>query len=418
MNLIRTSILTSCSTAVRVLSGFIINKTIAVYSGPSGLALFAQLQNFNSLATTFAKAGISRGVVKYIAGCDSCSERSMIVNTSILITSICSIIVGLVVFIYSENLAESVLKRIELGYVFKIFSITLLLFALNSIFLSIINGIKQIKTFTIINVLSSVITLTITLILVSEIGIDGALVSIVLNQSFVFFITFIIMIKNKWIKFKSFTGYLSKKYLFRLFSFSLMTVVTAAALPLSHFFVRDHISNVLSIEKSGIWQGMLFISNTYLMFIITALGVYYTPKLSGIKKYNEAITEIKNGYLQIIPVIVFISFFIYLLRDYIITFAFDERFIGMSELFAFFLIGDIFKICSFILSSIMVAKALTKLYIYTEVLFTISYVILNYFLIIEYGILGSSYAHFINYLFYLLFMVLYFFNNLHKVVHR
>jgi PST family polysaccharide transporter len=46
MTLIKTSVLTGISTIIKVISAFVINKVIAIYVGPSGLAIVGQLQNF------------------------------------------------------------------------------------------------------------------------------------------------------------------------------------------------------------------------------------------------------------------------------------------------------------------------------------------------------------------------------------
>ena len=49
MTLIKTSILSAIATIIKIISGFIVTKVIAVYIGPSGLALIGQLQNFINL---------------------------------------------------------------------------------------------------------------------------------------------------------------------------------------------------------------------------------------------------------------------------------------------------------------------------------------------------------------------------------
>jgi PST family polysaccharide transporter len=46
LTLIKTSILSAIATIIKVISGFVINKVIAMYVGPSGLAVVGQLQNF------------------------------------------------------------------------------------------------------------------------------------------------------------------------------------------------------------------------------------------------------------------------------------------------------------------------------------------------------------------------------------
>jgi PST family polysaccharide transporter len=80
----------------------------------------------------------------------------------------------------------------------------------------------------------------------------------------------------------------------------------------------------------------------------------------------------------------------------------------MSDLFFWQLIGDLFKITSFILAYILLAKAMTFHYIISEIIFNILYVILSIVLIGKFGLKGGSFAFAINYFMYLIFMVILF----------
>ncbi|EJA4662991.1 O-antigen flippase, partial [Escherichia coli] len=59
MNLIRTSLLSVISTFFRLLSALVINKAIATFIGPTGLALIGQFQNFTQIALVLAQGGIN-----------------------------------------------------------------------------------------------------------------------------------------------------------------------------------------------------------------------------------------------------------------------------------------------------------------------------------------------------------------------
>jgi len=58
---------TSLSTLASVIAGIITIKLIAVVAGPSGTALWGQLNNFIVIALGIATGGITLGVTKYIA---------------------------------------------------------------------------------------------------------------------------------------------------------------------------------------------------------------------------------------------------------------------------------------------------------------------------------------------------------------
>jgi len=405
MTLIKTSLLVAISTIARMVSGFIINKVIAVYVGPSGLAIVGQLQNFNSLIMTFAKGGISQGLVKYTAEFDSIEEKKKLFSTSLVICIMASVLVSIVLLLFSESFSTLILKDIAYQNIFIVFGFTVILFALNSIILSILNGQKEIKKFISINIISSIFSLFFTSFLIIKYGLMGALYALVLNQSVVFFITLLFLTKTSWFKVKYFIQGVDKELLSKLSKFSLMAIVTAIVVPTSHLVIRNYIGESLSWDDAGYWQGMWYISTMYLLLITTALSVYYTPKLSELKNNNELKKEIKNGYIKIIPFTVLFSVAIYILREDVIRIAFSESFLPMLELFKWQLAGDVMKISSYLLSTMMIAKAMTKKYIYSELFFSGSFVLLAIFFIQQYGLVGITYAYFINYLFYFFFLV-------------
>ena len=67
------------------------------------------------------------------------------------------------------------------------------------------------------------------------------------------------------------------------------------------------------------------------------------------------------------------AFGIYVLRDIAILILFTEEFMPMSDLFFYQLIGDIFKIASWLLGYLMIAKAMTRIFIITEIVFSIEF---------------------------------------------
>jgi PST family polysaccharide transporter len=77
----------------------------------------------------------------------------------------------------------------------------------------------------------------------------------------------------------------------------------------------------------------------------------------------------------------------------------------MSDLFAFQLLGDFFKIASWLLAYLMLAKTMTKLYVFTEIFSNLSWVLFSYWLISYTGSSGAVIAYAINYFIYVLIML-------------
>lgn len=400
MTLIKTSVLTAISTIITVISAFVINKVLAIYVGPSGLALVGQLKDFVTMVTTFSNGAISQGIVKYTAEYETIEEKQKIFSTSIIISLVCSTIISVLLFILSDYLSIRILKDTQYSSVFIVFGLTVFLFALNAVLMSILNGQKEIKKYVLANIANSLVALFVTSILIFQLNIIGALYALVINQSVVFFITLLFVIKNSWFKIEYFKQGIDKEISIKLIKYSFMAITSVLTLTISQIIIRNYIGENLSWNQAGYWQGIYYISSIYLMIITTSLSVYYLPKLSSIKDKIELKKEILNGYRIIMPIVILLASFIFFIKEYVIIIAFDEKFMPMIELFKWQLIGDVIKIASWLLSYLMLAKALTKYFIFTEIFFSFTWIVLSIIMIKNFGLIGSTYAFTANYILY------------------
>ena len=69
----------------------------------------------------------------------------------------------------------------------------------------------------------------------------------------------------------------------------------------------------------------------------------------------------------------------------------------MRDLFFWQMIGDSLKIGSWILAYLMLSKAMTKLFITTEIIFALTSILLTYICTQFFGFKGVSIAHLVNY---------------------
>jgi PST family polysaccharide transporter len=82
----------------------------------------------------------------------------------------------------------------------------------------------------------------------------------------------------------------------------------------------------------------------------------------------------------------------------------------MESLFGWQLAGDMFKMCSWLLSYLMVAKAMTSKFVITEIVFNLSYLALAFLFMKLNGIVGLTQGYLINYIIYTIVMIIIFRN--------
>ena len=400
---------TAISTLVKMLTGLISVKVVASIIGPAGVALIGQLNNFSSIAMTLSSGGINSGITKYIAQYKE--EQTMVqhyLSTALRITVICSVCVGIFMLCFHRLLSNYIMLSPEYGYVFIIFGFTVLLYALNLMLISIINGFKEFKRYVRINIANSIVGLIFTLSFVLTLGLKGALISAVTYQSITLFVTIWMVRQLPWFNWNTFKEKISEAISIKYFRYTLMTLTTACTVPVSQMLLRGYVISEISPIEAGWWEGMNRISSMYLMVITTSFSVYYLPRLSELTDVKDLKREIIKSYKIIVPMLLGGFALVYLLKSFIIRLLFTSEFLPMEGLFIWQLLGDFFKICSWLLAFLMVAKSMTKAFVITEIVFSLSFLGLGFFFMNWNGVIGISQGYFINYMVYSIFMFYFF----------
>lgn len=389
-DLVKVSFLTGISTVIRMITGFISAKVVAIQILTPGIALLGQLNNFVLIFQVISSGGINNGVTKYIAqNSGSEKEYTAFVSTAVRITTLISAVCGLVIICGAGYFSRTLLKDTQYKAVFYIFGITIILYALNGLLLSIINGFREFKKYVTINICSSIAGLLFAIVLTLSLGVFGSLVALVTYQSVVFVVTLTLISRSPWFKWDLFFGKFNKAAAIKLSKYTQMALASAIAVPLSQLTVRNYLMKN-SLHEAGLWSGMTNISNMYLMVITTSLSVYYLPKLSGLKTDREIRREVGSVYRLLIPFLLILSTLIYLFRNLIITTLFTDAFLPMQDLFAFQMIGDILKMSTWVLGYILVAKAMTKTYILVELISCTLFTVFSIVFINLFGTIGAT----------------------------
>lgn len=408
MTLIKTSLLNAIAVVIKMITMLGINKILAVYVGPSGYAALGQFQNAVQMITTFGSGAINTGVTKYTAEyfADEAQQRKLW-QTAGTIALTGSLITGALVALFNQSLASWFLKDAQYGSVFIWLGLTLVFFVFNTLLLAILNGKKEIKRYVIVNITGSVFSLAISAVMILQWGLYGALLTLAVNQSLVFFVTLALCYRTSWFRLKYLVGGIDKQSAINLGKYTVMALTSAATVPVSHILVRNHLGETLGWEAAGYWEAMWRLSAAYLMFVTTTLSVYYLPRLSELKGPKAIKKEIIQGYKIILPVAFACGVMIYLLRDLIISVLFTQEFAPMRDLFAWQMLGDTLKIGSWLLGYVLTAKALTKAYISSEVSFSFMFFAMVYLLTGIYDIKSAVIAHAISYGCHFVFMLIF-----------
>lgn len=395
---------------LKIGTGLITSKLLAVFVGPGGMALVGNLRIFWTSLESISTLGFQNGIVKYAAESqESKSQLQKIISTVFISMVLVAIVLSGILYFFVPFWNNKIFGNdFEYQFVFKAIALALPWYAISVFLLSVINGLGQFKKVILINIIGNAIGLVVSIIMILQYKTLGALLSMVISPALLFFVTFYFMNKEinffKVIRFHSFDFQIIKN----LSSYSLMVLVSSVLGPLVFLAIRKMVIQTIGLEQAGFLETMTRISSYYLMFVTTILSVYFLPKLAIAKNNKETKQVFWSFYKNIFPIFIVAVTAIYFLRFFIIKLLFTDAFLPVTTLFFWQLLGDILKVASLILGIQFFAKKMTVAFIISELLSLAVLYFSSRYLIAIFGIQGIVLAQAIDNFLYLLILCVYF----------
>jgi len=367
-SLFKIASLNSFSVVLKIGIGLITSKILAIFVGPSGMALIGNLRNFLTSLESISTLGFQNGIVKYTAENEKNKIELQKIVSTVFITLIgIGLFLSCILFFTASYWNEKIFgNNSEYLIVFKILAFVLPTYGLSIFFISVINGLGRFKKVITINIIGNIVGLLTSVFLILQFKTTGALMAIVIAPTLLFFVTLYLV--QKEIQFFQFikSDTFDFKILKNLSSYSLMTLVSSVFGPFVFLAIRNHIIQDLGIEQAGYWETMTRISSYYLMFVSTILSVYFLPKLSKAQNNQETKSIFLQYYKYVLPVFVFALSLLYFIRFFVVQLLFTKEFLPVTDLFFWQLLGDILKVCALILGYQFFAQKNTSAFIITE----------------------------------------------------
>ena len=406
MNIVRTGFYTGIATASRLLAGLVVIKLVAWFAGPAGVGKLGQFMSLMSLLAVLAGGGISAGIVKYVAEYRNDPRRLSRLLAAALWYALCaSCVMGCAALILSRQLAVWLLDDPRYENLIRILAVAQLGIALINYILSVINGFMDVRRLALIQVVGSLLSVAMVIGLSRWLHLYGALLALVVGQVLTLAVGLPAWWRSPYFQRNMLRMRFDREMTTRLAAFSLMTLTSALLPPLVNIVVRNHLATQFGWEQVGYWQAVSKVSDAYLLFLTTAINIYYLPKLASTHERKSLVIELRSAYRYLIPAVIVLAALVYLLRDDVTQWLFNANFASANPLYGPQLVGDVLKVASFVLSYLMLAKAMTRLFVVSECVFAVSYLALVYVFTASFGLIGAMYAFAVNYLLYLLFNI-------------
>jgi len=379
-------------------------KFTAVFLGPAGMGIIGLLSAVIDLITNLTDLKLSTSAVKNVSEAHGACEEKQVRKIVAVVRSLVWItgLVGVFVTIFfAPWLSEFSFGNEEYTYAFIWLSIVLLFNQLSSGQRVILQGLRRIELLSKATLIGSFLSLLITIPLYYYYRIDGVVPAMILSSLVALMVMRHYSQKVELLPYRltlSEAYYESKGILAMGFLLSLNASFNSA----TSYILKIIISDAGGVEDVGLYTAGFAIIGTYLGLVFTAMSTDYYPRLSAVPNEHLDLShgiinhQIEIAVLLLGPMIVIFMVFVELVTIVL----YSSEFIGMVEMLSWAVFGMLFKIPSWAISILFLAKSDRKVFFFSELAAGIYTFLLNWLGYSLLGITGLGISFVITYMIY------------------
>jgi PST family polysaccharide transporter len=399
----------SLAVGLRIITGFLTTKIIAVFIGPSGLPLISNFTNFLNSTKNIATLGMQEAVVAQIS---AANEDEILlkkrISTAFFMLLLAAIFVAIVLLFGASYFNQILFETVDYTMLIRGLALLMPVLAIQVFFVAVINGYGKYKKLIYINAITTFLGFLLSVFLIYNYLILGALLALITSQIIGLLLLFIFVKETKMIAKTIRWSYFDIVSVKTYTTYAFMALVTALTVPWVFITVRNLIINTLGKTQAGYWDAMMRISNFYLVFVGTALTLYYLPKLALLKTDKSFKDAIVNYYKTLMPLFLLGLLVVYFTRNLLVHYFLTDKFLPATDLFFYQLAADFFKVASLAFTYQFLAKKMLWQYVFTEVFFVIVFYFFTHYFLELNGLVGVVKAYFYAYIaYYTLILILF-----------
>lgn len=416
MSIKNTFTLITVQTVMKIFFGIVINKIIAVYTGPSGFAILGQFQNFSAIVTGLANGSIQTGLVKKTAENESIEQRKKVWNNALFLSLSLSILLSVIVWLLSETIANHVMLDMNYLFTLEVFAFSIIFYGLNLYILSILNGIGDVKFYTVANIFISLLSLIFVSLLTIVYDIEGAILGLIATQLCAFFVLYFLLYrKYKNSFFTLLYSNIDSKTIKTLLKYGLASFSSGVILAVMMIIARSMIVDYSSLDEAGVWGGAVKMGLYFNLLFALPISIHYLPMFSKTKNKRDLENHLRTAFKFLSPLMLIVVVFTYTFSDLIIKLIFTNEFLFISNIIVFILIAEVARVYAATLSNLFFAKQELVIPVRNEAIWALSFILGVYYSIDNYGLLGVSFSYLFASCLYLLTNILSYKRFLRKI---
>ena len=379
-----------------ILISIIRSKIVAILIGTTGVGIVGLFFSGTSLIQSITQLGLSQSAVRDVAEANASGDQARINRTITVLRRLVwftGLLGMLCVIAFSPILSETSFGNSEYTLSFIFLSIILLFNQLSGGQNVILQGTRRLKYLAKASVWGSLLGLNICIPLYYWLGVKGIVPNLILGAFTAMLLSWYFARKVPYESVK-----LSIREIIQeggqMLKMGIAMSVSGVLVALSAYILRSFINRQGGIDEVGLFQAGFAIMTTYVGLVFSAMGTDYYPRLSAVNKDNEKCKVIMNqqgeiGILILAPLILACIVFV----PWIVRILYSERFLGANDYIIWAASGMLFKMASWAISFIFIAKGESKLFMINETavnIYSLGFQILGYWVL---GLKGIGIGH-------------------------
>lgn len=380
-------------------------KFVSVLLGPTGMGITGLLTSATGLIGGLTNFGLGTSAVRNVASANGTGNETRIATVVTVLRRwvwVTGTLGVLVMLVLSPWLSQLAFGNRDYTLAFIWLSITLLFNQLSIGQLVLLQGMRKLQYLAKASLIGNALGLIITVPFYYRFGIDGIVPSIIIASIISLLLSwyFAKKIKIEPIKLSQAKTLAEGKHMLTMgFMISMSSLIFMGSSCLVNIFI----SNKGGVSQVGLYTAGFAIINTYVGLIFTAMGTDYYPRLSEIAHNNELCKQTINKQAEIALLIlapILMLFLVFI--QWVVIILYSYKFIAVDSLIHWAALGMLFKVTSWAISMVLLAKGASKLFFLNELIACIYMLVLNILGYHFMGLTGLGVSFFVGYLLYLI----------------
>ncbi len=406
--ILRSTFIMGGASFLKILIGVVRIKVLAVVLGPTGVGLIGVLTSAMTMGASVAGMGLNSSGVRQIAASTDDEEKLPYVRRALWYANLfLGILGGLVFWVFRNQISELLFDSTENATLISLLGIGVFLSVLCGAQYALLQGMRRIGDLARATIISSVISAVIgvgAVVLWKEQGIIifvivGPLATIVIGSYYAAKLPrpghMVFSLKRIYHEWRG------------MFLLGIVMMSSGVMQAISQLAVRIWVTRDFGLEATGYFQASWAISVTYIGLILSAMAADYYPKLAAnikdIKTSNSLVNDQTEMALMMAgpPLIIMLGW-----TPIVINLLYSAEFVESVPLLRWQLCGDLFKVASWPLGFVLIARGHSRLFFITELMWVSSYLGLIYYGLPIVGLEATGLMFFASYFLYLAVMLL------------